>query len=702
MGNFGWVIEEVWKQAYEPMIGALERHPGVQLGLHYSGPLLEWMDRHQPSGIERIAALVERSQVELLGGGWYEPILVALPQADRHGQLVRMREELKRRFGVKARGAWLAERVWEPTLASDLAGAGYEYSVVDDDHLRAAGVLDESMWGTYTVDDQGRRLTIFATEKGLRYAIPWRPVPEVIEHLAAKATADGTRLGTMGDDGEKFGAWPDTYRLSWGRDGWVEEFFRALDENVDWLRTVRPSDWLDEQPPLGRVAMPTGSYVEMSEWALEPSDAVLFHDLLAAAQERGDGSERFLRGGTWRAFQARYQEVNDLHKQMLRASAKVNALPAGDLRERALDHLYRGQSNDVYWHGLFGGVYLADLRVAVLSELIAAEDLADAGTIPTAMADLDLDGRDEVLLGGPGQSVLVDPADGGGIGAWDLLASRVPLASVLRRRPEASHHKLVVPQPLAAAVANPDEPLNPHEPTGQDRSDLARFLVYDRHERRSALVHLLGAEAAAVLGPEELSREEAVDLADTVSEPYEIDAVGDGSCVLRREASVLVGADRVRLTVTKRIELSGDRMAPVLAIEIDVDAPDGPIVEAELDLEWNLNLLGGGANPQAWYELSDPESGGPVRCAHDSQGDAPGVHRLAFGNDHLGVSAVASPEPPCRATWFPIETVSNSEAGFERTYQGSSLHLRWPITVGEGPARVALRMEVRQSRDLSA
>ena len=43
VGNFGWVLEEHHDSAYEPLIGALERHPGVRLGLHYTGPLLAWL-----------------------------------------------------------------------------------------------------------------------------------------------------------------------------------------------------------------------------------------------------------------------------------------------------------------------------------------------------------------------------------------------------------------------------------------------------------------------------------------------------------------------------------------------------------------------------------------------------------------------------------------------------------------------------------
>ena len=43
VGNFGWVFAEVYDRAYRPMLEALERHPGVRLSLHYTGPLLEWL-----------------------------------------------------------------------------------------------------------------------------------------------------------------------------------------------------------------------------------------------------------------------------------------------------------------------------------------------------------------------------------------------------------------------------------------------------------------------------------------------------------------------------------------------------------------------------------------------------------------------------------------------------------------------------------
>ena len=697
VGNFGWVIEENWLRAYEPMLAALDRHPSVRAGLHYTGPLLQWLRQHQPDALDRIVALAQRGQVELLGGAWYEPILVSLPAGDRHGQLVRMADEVERLSGVRPRGAWLAERVWEPSLASDLASAGYEYTIVDDNHLRGASVSDDEMWGAYTVDDQGRRLTVFGTEQGLRYTIPWRPVEEVIEHLRRHATVDGRRVGMMGDDGEKFGGWPDTFEWCWADGDWVETFFSALEENAGWLSTVQPSEWLDREPPVGRIAIPTTSYIEMTEWALPATLGPTFHAVLERARESGDASLPFLRGGTWRAFQARYREVNDLHKQMLRVSAKVAAMADGPERDRAREHLYRGQSNDAYWHGLFGGIYLPDLRLAVLSELIAAEDIADEGSVDGGTADYDLDGIDELLLSGPGQSLMIDVAEGAGVGAWDLLASRLAIASVLRRRPEAYHESLRRAAAAAArvVVAGAAAPSSPHDAVTVKESGLERLLVYDRHERRGGLVHLIDPAEERRLGPAELAEEAFVDAGDFSDSPFGVVAGHDGGATVHRDGSVAAVGSRRPVSVTKRFELGGTRLAPSLEVAVEVAIPGLEPLEVELDLEWGFCMLGGGGNPHAWYQAP-----GGDRTPHDGSGDLAGAQSVAFGNDHLGVRVDAVLEPPARVTWHPIETVSNSEAGFERIYQGSALHLRWPLTVVPGaPARVAVRFAVMQSRD---
>ena len=61
VGNFGWVFAEVYDRAYLPMLEALERHPGVRLSLHYTGPLLEWLEAERP-GVHRAARRARRAR----------------------------------------------------------------------------------------------------------------------------------------------------------------------------------------------------------------------------------------------------------------------------------------------------------------------------------------------------------------------------------------------------------------------------------------------------------------------------------------------------------------------------------------------------------------------------------------------------------------------------------------------------------------
>ena len=675
VGNFGWVFAEVFEKAYAPMVDALERHPDVRLSLHYTGPLLDWLIAERADTVHRLRVLVERDQVEMLGGAYYEPVLAALPERDRVGQLRRMADAVDEIFGQRPRGAWLAERVWEPDLPTSLVAAGYEWTILDDAHFRAATIPEEALWGPYTTDDQGKAVDVFGTEQGLRYRIPFREVEEVIDYLRAHATDSGERLGVMGDDGEKFGGWPTTWEHCWGERQWIERFFTSIEQNADWLTTTTPSAWLIDHAPIGRVYIPTGSYAEMGGWALPPEEAAAYEVALHRAQDDHLPEARWLRGASWRNFQVKYREVNDLHKRMLAVSDLVDAMPAGTRRDDALTHLYQGQSNDVYWHGLFGGVYISHMRLATWEHVIAAEDLAERASrsrVSAERRDTDMDGIDEVRIADEGQVVIVDLAEGAGIGSWDIRSVRHAVAAVMRRRPEAYHAKLRALAKEDAGHApragDGEGPISIHDTVKTKEPGLWESLVYDAYERRSALVRVLPLDTT----PEAWSRA-AVDLGDLVDGPFELDVLDAGRLVVRRDTTI---AD-ARIRATKTIELGGDRESPTLGTTLDLEHGGGPDLEARVGIEWSTTMLGGSGNPAAWWEVDG------TRSPHDGRGSASGVGAIAQGNDDIGI-VVTSTTTSADAWWAPIETVSNSEDGFERVYQGSGLLLSWPGKLRRG------------------
>ena len=60
-------------------------------------------------------------------------------------------------------------------------------------------------------------------------------------------------------------------------------------------------------------------------------------------------------------------------------------------------------------------------------------------------------------------------------------------------------------------------------------------------------------------------------------------------------------------------------------------------------------------------------------------------------------------EPPADTWWAPIETVSNSDGGFERIYQGSGQLFSWPIQPQPGDQlTVRLQQRISTTRDHAA
>lgn len=155
VGNFPHVFEAAYAQSYLPMLRALERHPKVRVAMHYTGPLLDWLEGAHPEFFPLLRALVERGQVELMTGGYYEPILAVIPERDRAGQIRKLTTYLQRRFGARPKGLWLAERVWEPHLAGSIAAAGVEYTIVDDAHFLAAGMRPQDLTGHFVTEEDG-------------------------------------------------------------------------------------------------------------------------------------------------------------------------------------------------------------------------------------------------------------------------------------------------------------------------------------------------------------------------------------------------------------------------------------------------------------------------------------------------------------------------------------------------------------------
>jgi alpha-amylase/alpha-mannosidase (GH57 family) len=71
VGNFEAVLEGCFANCYQPFLDILSEFPTVRMALHYSGPLLQFIQRKHPKYIDTLRLLAARNQVEFMGGGFY-------------------------------------------------------------------------------------------------------------------------------------------------------------------------------------------------------------------------------------------------------------------------------------------------------------------------------------------------------------------------------------------------------------------------------------------------------------------------------------------------------------------------------------------------------------------------------------------------------------------------------------------------------
>jgi alpha-amylase len=677
VGNFPWVFDSAYHQAYLPLVECLERHPAVRVSLHYTGPLLDWLERERPEFLDRVTGLVQRGQVEMMTGGYYEPILPSIPDVDRVGQIRKLTDYVAHRFGYQATGMWLAERVWEPQLPQALRAAGVDWTIVDDTHFKMIGLTDADLTGYYLTEDQGHLLKVFATSKRLRYVIPWASVAEVISELQGMASEDPDLVAVMGDDGEKFGVWPGTYDHCWTH-GWMEQFFQQVEANAAWLQLIPVGEYARAHSARGRVYLPTASYAEMLEWALPAAAGAEYHRVFHEAEsQHRDDLTRFLRGGFWRNFLVKYEEVNTMHKKMLRAHHKAYATGAPP-DAVALDELWQGQCNCPYWHGVFGGIYMTDVRSATYRHLIRSERRSDEiarGTSPwiaSEQTDFDCDSRLEAIIESGAGAYLFAPALGGSLVEWDARAAAHNLVSVMTRRPEAYHETLRA-SAGAAAVDESGGAKTIHDVVRVKEAGLERFLAFDWYRRACLLDHFLPVGVTR----EDFANCRYPEAGDFVAAPYNVEIMTEASravITLQREGTVKIEDATWSVEVAKAVEIDARRAGFLARYTVTNRSPRA--LQSNFGVELNLNLLGGGGNPTAYRRLGTALES---QNRFDAAGEASDVAEVVAGNEHLGIEVRFAVNRPATTWWSSIESISSSEGGFERVHQGSALLFQWPL-----------------------
>jgi len=695
VGNFDFVFSEAVERAYLPFLEILSRHPEIKISLHNSGILFDWFEKNDTRYTDLLAELVGRGQVELMTGGFFEPILPAIPARDGIGQIRMLSSYIEKNFGTIPVGFWTAERVWEPHLPGVLSRAGVKYTLLDDYHFKAAGLSEDELTGYYLTEDEGDIVSVFPISRELRYIIPFKQVDEVISHFRTLSDTKDGSLVVFGDDGEKFGIWPGTYK--WViEEGWLESFFTALEKNSSWIRTLTFTEALGNSRPAGIVYLPTASYHEMMEWALFDEARVAFHhveeDLKAVNMFDRMDEYAFMRGGLWRNFLAKYPESNAMHKKMMRVSRRIDDVSnsvcsdeAAATLQSAREKLWAGQCNCPYWHGVFGGLYLPHLRSANYGSLLEAENiveslLSNAGESRLELCDFDGDGNEEAILESRDVNIYVSPMLGAGVMELDYRPLCMNLMDIMRRKIEP--YQLI---PENSGNGGDEESIpSIHNITKDIKPELSD-MVTDPQRKLSFIDRFLEED----LTFENYLLNKFDELGDFAYRPYQArSSISEGGLSLEcsRESVLDISGRRFPFKVGKTYKLvNGEGRLKVL---IELTCPGSLEVNVRYGVEFSIGEIPGNAEDR---HMSFVPSG--TRKKLGEPGEEDNLERLVIRDEWRDLTIDLAFSQAVTLWHYPIETLSQSEGGIEKIYQGTTFLALIPIGP-DGPATRSLEIDI--------
>ncbi|MBN1871887.1 MAG: DUF1926 domain-containing protein [Candidatus Omnitrophica bacterium] len=661
VGNFDSVVERVHDDCYRPFLDTVASYPAIKFNMHLSGSLLDWFLKNRPETIALIKGMVAAGNVELVGGAIYEPVFSTIPRDDLIGQIDMMRRMTKDLFKRDFKSAWIPERVWEPHLVTELATAGIENLVLDDTHFLYAGITKDRTYGYYISEDNGNTVRIFASDKPLRYTIPFRPVEESLKYMKDVTSRIPDAVFMYGDDVEKFGEWPGTHKLVY-EDGWLKEFLDCLEKNKAWLSTETIGECVESRGALGRVYLPTASYEEMLEWAL-PLETRESYQKIKRDIENNDKTEEylpFIRGGFFRNFFSKYYESNQMHKRMLYVSSRLRKAK-GKIKHkdlfRARRELYKGQCNCAYWHGMFGGVYLYHLRRSVYENLLKAEEIMNrslGGKIGEAVQvnDFDGDGSPEVIMQNRNIWMCAKPSSGGTIIEFDARETHCNILNIMTRYREYYHKDWEEKEQTRMRSSSKTQPdSNPKE-----------VIKYDTFRKAAFTDYLL--DGSVNLEDFEKGR---FTKSDFPNAPFDF-KVKNGRLVMERKTTISDSA----ATLRKEFSLHKNCLKAKYVFEEASVGEKSGIFGVELPF-----IMPDANSFRYVYRFNDQTQGG---FGIESKGATPRVRKVLVFDQNGGFNLEFTFSEECDIWRFPIKTVSRFERGYEEIYQGSVIFARWELS----------------------
>jgi alpha-amylase len=433
-------FELTYQKAFKPFLTILNQSPDFSFVLYYCGILLEWLDKIHPEFIMLLTEMVNRKQIEFLTGGFYEPILTLIPTADRIGQIEKLTTHLRTRMGKRPRGSWLAEKVWEPCLASTLNTSGIEYTFLDKYHFLKTGLSEDELLYAYLTEDQGKTINVFPVAYDITDVIPAEKPEKLINEILKKADKNEDRVIVLFMDGTILTPHGDPNAKT-VEESWLKLFIQLAKEKSDIIKITTPAKYFKKYAAKQKIYFPSTSALDLMCWSLPSEKMERLKNIQKKLKSKKE-NHHFLSGGFFRQFLSKYAESNLMYSKMIYTNILVNQVKGDKYKKKAAkEELWKGQNNFAYWHGRHKGIYANRLRKEIYRNLIEAEKIIRSSSmfVPSVLSvDFDMDGHNEYLFQDTDINAYIH-ALGGQLFELDYNPVSWNYSDTMTRRPEVYH-----------------------------------------------------------------------------------------------------------------------------------------------------------------------------------------------------------------------------------------------------------------------
>ncbi len=442
-GEAEYLFEDAYQKAFKPFLTAIYNHPEIKTTLFYSGPLLEWLEKRHPEFHTVLGELMSGKAIEILGGGYWEPMLPMIPAPDRVGQIEVMTTYLRKKFGKRSRGSWITSQIWEAHLASSLRSSGMAYVFLSE---RAFPALpDFHSYSPVIAEDQGKTVIIFPVMDTLSDRFLKVPPEHILDSLRnLEPSEDKEIVVSLIINGLNLGG-EGTNSVCYG-EKWLERFFEAVGNASDWLECVHPGRYLrSARFSRAKVYVPGPTYDSLMRWSRSDTrdgNGINGNNREGSSAAAPAAATKARPQAFYRDFLTKYRESGLLYAKMMYIEVLTNQLRGDKYRKKnAKEELWKGQEHYAYWHGPTGGIYNSRLRHAAYGALLEAEKATrERGIFKAALTalDFDMDGDKEFLYNGLSFNAYVHTV-GGALFELDYLPVSRNYMATFSRYPEDYH-----------------------------------------------------------------------------------------------------------------------------------------------------------------------------------------------------------------------------------------------------------------------